>query len=217
MAVLIPIRLPCKIDQGAAGIAGIDGGIGLNEVLIVFDPRPPRPVALTIPMVAVLPMPNGSPMASTTSPTCSFEESPSGRVGQTCGVDFDHGDIRLRIGADQLGLKLAIVAEVNLDIRGAVDHVVIGEDRSVGGDDHAGTEALLALCDCGLRLSLSELIAEELPEERIVEKMACFRRWFFTTFEELMFTTAGSAGFKHRGKTIGQAAEQNGIVIVRHG
>src|ERR1700728_2845933 len=44
-------------------------------------PSPPRPVALTIPIVAVSPMPNGSPIAKITSPTCSFEESPIASVG----------------------------------------------------------------------------------------------------------------------------------------
>ena len=32
-------------------------------------PMPPRPVALTMPIVTVCPMPNGLPSASTTSPT----------------------------------------------------------------------------------------------------------------------------------------------------
>ena len=37
IAVLMPIRLPFMIDQRAAGIAGIDRGIGLDEELVVGD------------------------------------------------------------------------------------------------------------------------------------------------------------------------------------
>ena len=37
MAVLMPISSPLHIDQGAAGISGIDRGIGLNEIFIVCN------------------------------------------------------------------------------------------------------------------------------------------------------------------------------------
>src|SRR3546814_20233312 len=30
-------QLALRVDQGAAGIAGIDGGVGLDEVLVAFD------------------------------------------------------------------------------------------------------------------------------------------------------------------------------------
>ncbi len=90
-----------KVDQRAAGIAGIDRGVGLNEILVVLDAEAAAPVALTIPMVAVLPMPNGSPMARTMSPTCILEESPIGKCGQTGGIDLYHCHVRLRIGADR--------------------------------------------------------------------------------------------------------------------
>ena len=37
IAVLMPTSLPVEVDQRAAGIAGIDGGVGLDEELVVGD------------------------------------------------------------------------------------------------------------------------------------------------------------------------------------
>ena len=37
IAVLMPTSLPVEIDQRAAGIARIDGGVGLDEELVVAD------------------------------------------------------------------------------------------------------------------------------------------------------------------------------------
>ncbi len=163
-----------KIDQRAAGVAWVDGGIGLNEVLVVLDAE--------------------------TAASCGTHDSHRGRLadaeriadgendvahlhlggiadrkrGQARGIDFDHRHIGLRIGADELCRELPIVAEENLDIGGAIDDVVVGEDRSIGGDNHAGTQAVLALRTRLPRL-WAELVAEELPEERIIEELRIFR------------------------------------------
>ena len=37
IAVLMPIRLPAGVDQRAAGVAGVDRGVGLDEVLEGVD------------------------------------------------------------------------------------------------------------------------------------------------------------------------------------
>jgi len=43
------------VDERAAGVAGIDGGVGLNEVLIGEARFGRRPLALTMPVVTVSP------------------------------------------------------------------------------------------------------------------------------------------------------------------
>ncbi len=45
-------------------------------------PRPVRPRAEMIPLVTVWPTPNGLPIASTTSPTCSASEEPKVIAGR---------------------------------------------------------------------------------------------------------------------------------------
>ena len=69
-----------------------------------------------------------------------------------------------------LASKRAAVAELDLDVLGAVDDVVVGEDVAVGADDHARAEAAFA---ARLRLApaLPELVAEELPEQRVVRQL----------------------------------------------
>ncbi len=61
----------------------VDRRVGLEEVLVAAVAgacRVARPFALTIPIVTVWPMPSGLPTASTTSPTCTLSELPSGSV-----------------------------------------------------------------------------------------------------------------------------------------
>ena len=61
IAVLMPTS--CRRDrQRAAGIAGIDRGVGLDEELVVGDADLVRASAETMPCVTVWPTPNGLPM-----------------------------------------------------------------------------------------------------------------------------------------------------------
>ena len=64
-------------------------------------------------------------------------------------------------------LKRAAVGQLDADLVGAVDDVVVGQDVAVGPDDHARAEAAFTpLRHLGPRrpLALTELIAEELAE-----------------------------------------------------
>ena len=77
------------------------------------------------------------------SPTRAFAESAKRKRRQIGGVDLQNGDVGLGIGADDLGLELALVAERDGDLVGAVDHVIIGEQVAVGTHDHAASQAML--------------------------------------------------------------------------
>ena len=73
------------VDERATGVAGIDRGVGLDEVLIALDVgKDPdwRPFALTMPLVTVSPIPKGLPMASTRSPTSIFDVSANVTAGR---------------------------------------------------------------------------------------------------------------------------------------
>ncbi len=113
----------------------------------------PRPLALTMPVVTVWPMPKGLPMASTTSPTSTLSLSAIGDGGQVLGVDLDDGDVALRVAADDFGGELAAVLQGDLHLVGAVHDVVVGEDVAVLGDDDAGAEGLFAAPDNRRRIN----------------------------------------------------------------
>ena len=106
-----------------------------------------RASAETMPCVTVCPTPNGLPIASTTSPTCSSSELAKSSVGKrsSCVLQAQHGEIGARILQHDLGLELALVGERDLDLVGALDDVVVGHDQAGGIDDHAGAERALHL------------------------------------------------------------------------
>ena len=81
--------LTCHIDERTAGVAGIDGGICLDELLelalgdaVGAGLINRRFLAEMIPAVTVLERANGLPMARTQSPTCAPSELPSLTVGR---------------------------------------------------------------------------------------------------------------------------------------
>ena len=59
------------------------------------------------------------------------------RGGEAGRVDLDHGDVGVRIAADDLGLELAPVEQAHAHFARAVDDVVVREDVSVRRDDEA--------------------------------------------------------------------------------
>ncbi len=105
-------------DQRAAGIARIDRGIGLDEVLeaVAADARAAERAhdARRSPCAA---SPNGLPIAITKSPTCSFEES-ARRIsaGSFASLTLEHRDVRALVGADDFGLELDVVDQRDRDL-----------------------------------------------------------------------------------------------------
>ena len=52
---------------------------------------------------------------------------------------MDHGQVRLRIHADQLRrIEFVVVNELDLDLAGALDHVMVRDDVPLGVDNHTG-------------------------------------------------------------------------------
>ena len=79
----------------------------------VAMPSCSRPVALTMPWVTVCGSPNGLPMASTTSPTCSRSERP--RLITGSGLDRQQCQVGVRIAPHHLGVGAAAVGELHPD------------------------------------------------------------------------------------------------------
>ena len=67
-------------------------------------------------------------------------ELDGGEVGRR---DADDGDVAVAVLADEVCRALAAVGERDVDRRGAVDDVAVGEDEAVVGEDEAGAAARL--------------------------------------------------------------------------
>ena len=98
--------------------------------------------AETMPLVTVRSRPKGLPIATTGSPTSISEESPRVERVQLVGgrVDLEQGDVGRRVGADDLRpCRIVVgVAELDRDLVGAFDHVVVGQHVAFGVDHEAG-------------------------------------------------------------------------------
>ena len=134
------------VDERAAGVARVDGGVGLDEILVAGD------------LVEDADAPAGGGDDAHGDGLADAERVADGEDhvahaelvavgqgdgGQVLGLDLDDGDVGLRIGADDLGGELAVVVEQHLQLVRPLDDVVVGDDVAVGGDDDAGAEALL--------------------------------------------------------------------------
>ena len=90
-----------------------------------------------------------------------------GDRGQIFGVDLDHGQICKLVGANYLGREGAAVMQRYPHFHRAIDHVIVGHDVSIRGDDHTAANAVLNL-PLALPLArhtVAELLAESGAEE----------------------------------------------------
>src|SRR5260221_424665 len=84
IAVLIPITSPARSPNGPPEFPGLmAASVWINLWNCRPSPMPPRSFALMMPAVTVAWSPNGLPIASTQSPTCTPSEFPSFAVGKS--------------------------------------------------------------------------------------------------------------------------------------
>ena len=89
-----------------------------------------RDFALTMPAVTVFSRPNGEPIAITHSPTFSLRDVADAHERQAGRLDLDQRDVGALVGADGLGLELALVGERDDHLVGALDDVGVRHARS---------------------------------------------------------------------------------------
>ena len=65
--------------------------------------------------------------------------------GQVVLIDAQQGDIGIWIGAHELGHIGAFIVQDYFDFIGTCDHVVVGDDIPIGGNDDTGTTAIARL------------------------------------------------------------------------
>ena len=155
-----PDQLAARVDQRAAGVAGVDRGVGLDEVLVVatrpFEAAAGRADDAERDRLVETGTDCRSP-APTRRP-CSFDESPQRSVGRLRGVDLQHREVGRSVDADDLGAAARACrrgSPTRTSAPRAADDVVVGEDVAVGRDDDAGAEALRP------PLAIQVVVAEE--------------------------------------------------------
>ncbi len=147
IAVLMPTDSPAEIDQRAARIAGIDGGIGLDEELIVGDAdlgaRHRRDDAVGHGLA------DGERIADGKHDVADLQRVGIGEFerGETLvlRLDAQHREVGAGILEHHLGLEFALVGERDLDLVGPLDDVIVGHHEPGGVDQHARAERALHL------------------------------------------------------------------------
>ncbi len=167
----MPTSSPLRVHQRAAGVAGVDGGVGLHEVLVGLDAQvraahgrddAERDRLAQLKRVANGQHPLRHLQARRVAP---------GNGRQVARVHLQQRQVGRRIDADDGGGHLALVGSQRhadgqvLDADApliAGDDVVVGEDEPVGADHDAGPQAAL---DAAARAE-DVVVAEEERVER---------------------------------------------------
>ena len=144
-------HLSTHVHERPARVAGVDGRVGLDEVLNgvarllqaaqqpslgAHDPGRDREGEVLTERIADREHP---------LPDADGVGVPELRRGQAVGVDLDDGDVGAGVGPHDPRRELPLVEELHRDAIGARHHVVVGQDVAVRRDDEARARALLDL------------------------------------------------------------------------
>ena len=162
-------EMPVHRDQRTAGIARIDGGVGLDEELIIrrADMRARQRRDDT----GCDGLADTEGIADGEHQIAHFEQVriPEGEIGQLllAGIDAQHGQIGALIGEHQFGLEFAPVGQRHRELLPVLHDMEVGDDEAIRIDDHTGSERLLHTL---ARHAEAAPVAEELPEKGVVEE-----------------------------------------------
>ena len=155
-------QLAAQVHQRAAGVAGVDGGVGLDEILVALDAQPGAAQraddAGCHGLTETEGIADGDDEVTHLHPVGIGDRY----FGEPVGLDLDHGNVRFAVGADQLGAELAAVGQGDGDLVGLVHHVIVGQHVAATGiDNHARTQTRT------LALARHVRHAKEMPKHRV--------------------------------------------------
>src|SRR5262249_33250026 len=150
-------HLAVEVEQGAAGIAAVDGRVGLNVVVVGTGID-----------VAVARRDDAGGDAAAEAERVADGDNPfaqpqlvriaeAHRLERLVRLDPQQGEVGLLIPADDLGLEPRAVVENDGDLVGFRDDVIVGDDDAGRIDDEAGAERIDAAraALAGLRIALA--------------------------------------------------------------
>ena len=163
-------QLAAQVDQRAARVAGVDGGIGLDEVLVAHAGH--VAAAHRRDDARGHGLAEAERIAKRHHEVADLERAAVGQRHrrEVLGGDAHERDVGFRVGADELGVQGAAIVEGDRHRRrfgalGDLDHVVVGEHQPPGRvHDHARAERFGD--------PLLRQFGEHAAEERIVAKGA---------------------------------------------
>ena len=163
--------LAVEVHQRAAAVAGIDGGVGLNEVFTIGDAEAASLGADDAGRDRAF---QSEGLAEGQDPIADFHlaaiAEPGGRK-RARPLDAQHGQIGFRIGLDVGGLEFPSVVQADHDLAASGHDVVVRQDDPAGVNDHPGTGPHDAVpWHLGRRKRRKFL--EEVAEFRILEQVA---------------------------------------------
>ena len=142
-------QLAMRIDQRSAGVAGVDGGVGLDEVAGLA-----RIVGIRIGAIEgaddaardrELEVAEGAAEGEHGLAGMEPGGVAPGDAGQVFRVDLDDREIVELVDADEFGREDAAVIQGDANLHGAIDDVIVGDDVAVGRNDDAAADAVLDL------------------------------------------------------------------------
>ena len=136
-------QLAVRVDQCTPGIARIDRGIRLDEILKGCEAKLASPGGAHDALCHGLAQP-------VRIADRKHDISDPQRVGASDGhhryladVHIENGNIRIRVLSDNLGVGNPAIAKLHFDRVSAGNHVLIGDDAALIIDDDAGAQAAL--------------------------------------------------------------------------
>ena len=170
MAVLMPTSRPSASTSAPPELPGLMAASVWMKSWYWLNPvRPLRPSALTMPIVTV--WPQAERIADGENDVADFQLVAVGERdgGQIFGVNFQNRHVRRRIGADDFGGVFRFVfPDGDLDFVRAVHDVVGRQNIAVRRNDDSRAKTLFPAR--AFPVVVRELVAEKLPEKRIVKK-----------------------------------------------
>lgn len=182
MPMLPPVREDCRVhahqaafhvDERPARVSGIDGRVGLDEVLVVGDAH------VRAPLGGNDAHRNGLTDAEgITDSEHDVAEPQARRVTELDGpqaLDLplkpQNRKIALRIHADHFGDVIVFIRRRDVDLVCLVNDVIVRQHNAVSADDDAGAQALkLAISPATLRVGARSHWTEKAPEHWVIEE-----------------------------------------------
>ena len=137
-------RFAVEIHERAAGVAGIDRGIGLNEILVPLDAEPRAAERADDPGCHRLA--EAEWIADRHHEVADLKLIRIAEIegDQSGGFHLQQRNVGAGVAADELGRELAAVREIDRDLVRVFHHMVIRQDVAVARiDDDARPRALL--------------------------------------------------------------------------
>ena len=147
---LMPTTLPARSTSGPPLLPGLIAASVWIAGYVVALPCPSEPTltgrlsALTMPLVTVDSRPNGEPIATTASPTLRSPDEPivAGVRPETPSAWITAVSVSGSVPRTCLGRGAVVERDAErAAVGGDLDHVVVGEDLAVRGEDDAGAGA----------------------------------------------------------------------------